>query len=128
LAPLKLASVLQIAVPVCLMGALALPALCAPPKGAAKGPSAANAAAGKKVYEQNRCAACHSINGTGGKAGPDLSSEGSNTAHSVAWLQAEIKNPKSHKPDSKMPSYEASIKGKELSSLATYLSSLKKKK
>ena len=79
------------------------------------------------MYEQNKCANCHAIAGTGGKAGPDLSSEGANSKHTPQWLEAEIKDPKSHKADSSMPSYESKIKGKDLSDLAAYLGSLKKK-
>jgi mono/diheme cytochrome c family protein len=83
-------------------------------------------AEGKKVYEANRCANCHAISGKGGKAGPDLTRTGADPKHTAAWFEAEVKNPKAHKPDSKMPAYADRIKGHELQSLAAYLTSLKK--
>jgi mono/diheme cytochrome c family protein len=81
---------------------------------------------GKKVYEANRCANCHAISGKGGKAGPDLTRTGATPKHTAAWFEEEVKNPKAHKPDSKMPAYADKIKGHDLQALAAYLTSLKK--
>ncbi|HLK60738.1 MAG TPA: cytochrome c [Chthonomonadaceae bacterium] len=97
-------------------------ALAKPP--AAK-PSAAEIAAGKTVYDKNKCTNCHMIASKGGKSGPDLSNVG--TTRTAAWLEAEIKDPSSHKADSAMPAYGEKIKGKDLSNLVAYLGSLKKK-
>jgi mono/diheme cytochrome c family protein len=94
----------------------------APPKG---GGNAALIAQGKKVYEDNHCSSCHAIAGTGGKAGPDLTHTGSKPGHTVAWLEAEIQNPKTHNPKSRMPAYASKIQGNDLKALATYLASLK---
>src|SRR5579871_900857 len=113
-----------------LIGSLLTTALAAPPKGHGKkspGATGKSVAAGQQVYAQNKCVNCHTIAGKGGKAGPELSNEGANTQHTPKWLEAEIKNPKSHKADSSMPSYEDKIKGKDLSDLVAYLGSLKKK-
>jgi cytochrome c oxidase subunit 2 len=96
--------------------------LAGPPKSG----KAASIAGGKMVYEANKCANCHAIQGKGGKVGPDLTRTGASPKHTVAWFAEEVKNPKSHKPDSKMPAYADKIKGKDLQALATYLSSLKK--
>lgn len=95
--------------------------------GMGKKPSTAGIAAGKAVFEQNKCASCHMIAGKGGKSGPDLSAEGANARHTSQWLETEIKNPKSHKADSFMPAYDGKIKGKDLTNLVAYLGSLKKK-
>jgi mono/diheme cytochrome c family protein len=108
--------------------AVLLTSAAAAPQGTvAKKPTAAAIAAGKKVYQANKCANCHMINGVGGKGGPDLSSEGLNTKHTPAWLEAEVKAPTSHKPDSSMPPFGDKIKGADMSNLVAYLGSLKKK-
>ena len=112
-----------------LAGALLTTAAAAPQKGKKPAPMkkpAAAEVAGKKVYDQNKCANCHAIGGKGGKAGPDLSGEGAIAGHNAAWLEAEIKNPKSHKPGGSMPAFADKIKGKDLSNLAAYMGSLKK--
>lgn len=104
-------------------------ALAGPPKKKptppAKGPTAAQIAAGKKVYDANGCGGCHAINGTGGMNGPDLSAVGADAKHTPKWLSTKITNPKASKPDSAMPAYEQ-IKGKDLDNLVAYLGSLKK--
>ncbi|HLV78674.1 MAG TPA: cytochrome c [Chthonomonadaceae bacterium] len=91
-----------------------------PPKG---GGNAALVSQGKKVYEDNHCSACHAIAGKGGKSGPNLSKTGA--SHSAAWLEAEVKDPKSHNPKSRMPAYGSKIQGGNLKALAAYLASLK---
>lgn len=109
-------------------------AVAAPPKGHKKPPTkkttaktntAALIAAGKKVYDANGCANCHAINGKGGKGGPNLSKAGAEAKHTVAWFEAQVKDPKSHNPNSPMPAFGDKIKGKDLTALATYLKSLK---
>lgn len=110
---------------------LATAALAAPPKSHKPPPkkgASSNAALisqGKKVYAANGCANCHTIQGKGGKNGPDLSKTGAETKHTVAWLEDQVKNPKSHDDDSTMPPFGERIKGKDLTALATYLKSLK---
>ncbi|MCW3099089.1 MAG: cytochrome b/b6 [Chthonomonadaceae bacterium] len=88
-------------------------------------PTAAMIAAGAKVYEANGCGGCHMINGKGGTNGPDLSATGADPKHTAKWLETQITSPKTNKSDSTMPPYD-SIKGKDLSNLVAYLSSLKK--
>ena len=78
--------------------------------------------AGRQVYDQHGCSACHMINGQGGKIGPDLSDE-ANKGHSTDWIIAQIRNPKSHDTKSIMPPF-TSLTQEEIRSLAGYLLSL----
>ncbi len=115
---------------VCSISVVATAALAGPPK-SKKGaktsaPSAAEIASGKKLYASNGCGSCHSIGANGGKAGPDLTKEGADAKHTIKWLSDQVSDPKLHKPDSTMPGYAESIKGKDLKAIASYLSSLKK--
>jgi mono/diheme cytochrome c family protein len=97
-------------------------------------------AAGRTVFETNNCARCHTIGGAGGSSGgfggprggpgmgrnrgPDLGTGGKDPSHTVEWLMEQIRNPKSHKADARMPAFEA-IKDDDLRALAEYLASLK---
>jgi len=84
-------------------------------------------AAGQSVYQANNCARCHASGGRGaggrGPRGPDLSRAGAD--HTVDWLVEQIREPRSHKPDSRMPSYGDKISEDDLRALASYLASLK---
>jgi mono/diheme cytochrome c family protein len=97
-------------------------------------------AAGRKVFETNNCARCHTIGGSspggfggppgggpgmGRARGPDLATVGKDPAHTADWLMEQVRNPKAHKPDARMPSYEGKIKDDDLRALAEYLASLK---
>ncbi|HZT78737.1 MAG TPA: cbb3-type cytochrome c oxidase subunit II [Gemmataceae bacterium] len=134
------------------------------PTGAPQGDPVAEAgpfAAGRKVYDANGCARCHTINGQGGfpggppkdafpggppkdafpggppkggfpggpmgkggrAKGPDLAHVG--TKHPSDWLIEHVRNPKAHKPQSRMPGYEGKIGNDDLKALGDYLSSLK---
>ena len=77
---------------------------------------------GRQVYEEQACAACHSIGGVGGTAGPSLSSVGSQ--RDPEWLKRFIVNPAAAQPRSSMPSFD-SLKPEELEELVDYLSTLK---
>jgi ubiquinol-cytochrome c reductase cytochrome b subunit len=59
---------------------------------------------GAQLFQTEGCIGCHRIHGTGGTAGPDLSS-GVIKEKTREWLIAQIRNPKSHFPNSIMPSY-----------------------
>ena len=59
-------------------------------------PSSGDARAGALVYEKNGCAACHTINGTGGFLGPDLTEIGSKRA--VRHLRQSIVDPNADIP------------------------------
>ena len=81
-------------------------------------------AAGKKVYNAQDCSKCHSIDPNAGRGkAPSLATEGKE--HDAAWIAAHIKNPKTHSPMSRMPSYEGKISDADLKSLSEFLASLK---
>jgi cytochrome c oxidase subunit 2 len=67
------------------------------------------------------CNACHTINGAGGKIGPDLSVYGLQRAKEY-MIQHHI-NPRSVVGGSIMPDFDYSVSG--LEAIALYLSSLK---
>ena len=109
-------------------GVLVAVAACSAAFGQAAKPAASAAGMidqGKKVYAANGCAACHTIAGKGGSAGPDLSTTGGDSQHTVAWFSVQVATPKKNNPSSAMPSFATSIKGVNMTALATYLSSLK---
>ena len=61
----------------------------------------------------------------GGNQAPDLGKVGQEPAHTVEWFMAYVRNPKSQKPDAKMPSFEGKVNEEDLHSLAEYLAGLK---
>ncbi len=77
---------------------------------------------GAQLFRNGRCQECHTINGKGGSAGPNLTAVGSR--RSREYIIEQIKNPKSHNPNSEMPSFD-SLPEKDINDLADYLSSLK---
>lgn len=77
--------------------------------------------AGKKVYQQRGCAACHIVAGVGGKVGPDLTSIGRN--RDSGFLYKWLKNPQAVKPAAIMPNLN--LTDKEIKPLVEYLTSLK---
>jgi cbb3-type cytochrome oxidase cytochrome c subunit len=102
-------------------------ALAKPPKkGKSSKATAAQIAAGKKVYDASGCQNCHAIAGKGGKIGPDLSKVGAEASHTPKWFEAKVTNPKASNPHSSMPAFASKIKGKDLTNLGLYLASLKK--
>jgi len=88
--------------------------------------SAANlpkeAAHGEELFRSQGCSACHAIGGVGGNIGPDLTKVGSR--RDKEWIEDQIKNPKSHNPNSIMPSF-AALPRENIEDLADYLSGLK---
>ena len=74
---------------------------------------------GKNIFNSRGCIACHTMNGIGGKIGPNLTNESQN-GHTKDWIIAQLKNPKSHFPKSVMPSFSI-LSNKQLSDLADYL-------
>ncbi len=85
----------------------------------------AGAEKGAKVFATMGCTACHTVNGVGGHVGPDLSGEGLK-AHSIAWLMAQIRNPKSHDPKTVMPPFTM-LSNVQVGELVDYLTSLRSK-
>jgi cbb3-type cytochrome oxidase cytochrome c subunit len=98
-------------------------------------------AAGKKALVASGCMRCHTVNGAraGGAPGPggpgpggpgarapDLGKVGSVTEHNVDWFIKYVRDPKSTKPNSRMPPQpEAKINDADLRAVAEYLASLK---
>ena len=58
---------------------------------------------GQKIFVKERCITCHSFRGQGGVAGPDLTDV--RKRRGTIWLTRQIRNAKTHNPDSRMPSY-----------------------
>jgi mono/diheme cytochrome c family protein len=77
---------------------------------------------GKELYGTLGCAACHVVNGQGGKAGPDLSNE-ANKGRSRSWLTTKIRNPKADNPQTLMPAY-GNLSDQQVSNLVDYMLSL----
>ena len=99
--------------------------------------SALTAGAGKLLFEQSGCYACHYIGnpnkthqtgdqavGKGGVAGPELSWEG--TRHSQKWMVEHYKNPQAFVPGSIMPIFPFS--DSQRAALSLYDSSLRPSK
>jgi cbb3-type cytochrome oxidase cytochrome c subunit len=62
----------------------------------------------------------------GGRRAPDLGKVGGEPGHTVDWFVKYIRNPKSVKPDARMPAFDdKKIKDEDLRVLAEYLASLK---
>lgn len=77
---------------------------------------------GEAIFKAQGCSACHMIGGIGGTVGPDLTKVGGR--RDKEWIEKQLKNPKSHNPNSIMPSY-AKLPEKDREDLADYLSGLK---
>jgi len=88
------------------------------------GVSRAAAKRGQQLFQSSGCIGCHTVNGQGGKVGPDLSDEG-NAGHSAQWLKTQIRNPKAHDPQTTMPAFDK-LTGQQVNDLVDYLESLKK--
>ncbi|MHA4866144.1 cytochrome c oxidase subunit II [Duganella sp. PWIR1] len=94
--------------------------------------------AGRRIFEQQRCGACHTIRGAGGSAqgaqatlGPDLTHVGSRLhigagtlRNDRGALEAWIANPHISKPGVRMPA-SADLPLADLQALAAYLEQLK---
>jgi cbb3-type cytochrome oxidase cytochrome c subunit len=77
---------------------------------------------GKNVYDQYRCDLCHKIGDKGSIVGPELTLVGSK--RDFLWLAKQIKDPKSHNPNSQMPPFPQISEG-EIHALVGYLANLK---
>ena len=90
--------------------------------GAAPTPWRPDPAAGQQVFAKRGCKACHSIRGTGGGLGPDLTFEGEVAGHDADWHRRHLANPKSTSPGSVMPRFN--LPEQERENLIAYLRSL----
>ncbi|MDP2660798.1 MAG: c-type cytochrome [Dehalococcoidia bacterium] len=80
--------------------------------------------AGRAVYQANGCASCHSIQGVGGKVGPDLA--GLADRMDAAKITQYTANPKAVNPNAIMRPYVPPLTPTDLDQLTQYLISLKK--
>ncbi len=69
------------------------------------------------------CVGCHTLDGDGGKQGPDLSHEG--TKHDLATLRRWITNPEAVDPEADMPAFGKRLKPQELDAIAQFLAARK---
>ena len=83
--------------------------------------SSPTAIKGENVYNTYGCVACHTMSGSGGKIGPDLTNEYMRN-RSEQWLSVQITNSKAHFPSSIMPNYSMLSK-EQLDNLMEYLNS-----
>ena len=77
---------------------------------------------GARIFLAQHCNTCHSIHGSGGTLAPDLSHEGS--GQTKDWILVQINDPRSHKPDSIMPSFKQ-LPEADKEELADYLAGLR---
>jgi mono/diheme cytochrome c family protein len=122
-----------------LLASLSLLAACggggstagAPAATAAGGAAAAgNATNGKALFASSGCASCHTISGTGGKIGPDLTAVGSRL--SVAQISDQLNDPKQRPAPytqvsgpAAMPKPAFAGNPSQVADVAAYLASLK---
>ena len=95
------------------------PAAATPPQAAQPATPSAGEKAGADLFKTKGCLACHRIGGAGGSIGPDLSDEGLK-GRSRPWLADQIRNPKSHDPNSVMPSF-ATLDQQDIERLIDFL-------
>ena len=65
------------------------------------------------------CIGCHTLDGDGGREGPDLSGIGAK--HDRATLRRWIADPEAVDPDAEMPAFDSRLTADELDSIAAYL-------
>jgi mono/diheme cytochrome c family protein len=89
---------------------------------AMKGPPSGNA-----VFD-SKCANCHAVLAPSGEAGlkkkgPNLSKIGGE--HDTEWIASYVKDPKSKKPNSKMPEFGSKLSADEVKSVSDFLAGKK---
>jgi cytochrome c2 len=78
---------------------------------------------GKALYEQ-KCKVCNAIKGDGGKmAATGGPLDGIGGKHDAAWFKEYLANPKSKKPDSKMP--KLPLNEQQITDLTAFLGTVK---
>jgi ubiquinol-cytochrome c reductase cytochrome b subunit len=75
---------------------------------------------GARIYQANRCATCHIVNGVGMKIGPPLNGLSKRAARS--WVEEHFINPQKLSPGSIMPAYR--LPKNDLENLTNYLFAL----
>src|SRR5208283_1686710 len=80
----------------------------------------ANTTDGATLFEKERCICCHSFNAQGADIGPDLT--GIANRRSDEWIRDQVRNPKLHSSDPRMPGHEY-LSRKQINSIIKYLKS-----
>jgi mono/diheme cytochrome c family protein len=75
---------------------------------------------GEPLFNEQKCVTCHRFKGQGGMAGPDLTEV--TKRRSTAWIMRQIKNSRSHNPESRMPVYDH-LNYLEICAIISYLRS-----
>ncbi|MCP5113431.1 MAG: c-type cytochrome, partial [bacterium] len=75
---------------------------------------------GAMIYQENKCGACHQVNGAGQSFGPPLNGVGERRAKE--WLVEHFRDPKKFEPTSMMPAYD--FPADEMEAIVTYLRAL----
>ncbi len=78
---------------------------------------------GASLFKSEGCIACHTINGKGGKVGPNLSHIGANNL-SYRWMKKQLTDPAAHFRNNIMPPFK-SMPPAQINMLVNYLESLK---
>jgi len=89
---------------------------------ASNAPEGLHASPGAELFRSQGCTGCHSVQGKGGNIGPALSGEIVRT-RGRQWIVEQIRNPKSHNPNTIMPVFD-SLSDKQVSELVDYLMNL----
>lgn len=74
---------------------------------------------GRRVYQAQNCAVCHSIKGAGGKAGPDLTDIGDRM--DAAKIHQYIESPKAVNPNATMPGFIPPLSHEDVEQATRYL-------
>jgi ubiquinol-cytochrome c reductase cytochrome b subunit len=75
---------------------------------------------GAMVYQQNRCGACHQVNGAGIKLGPPLN--GLASRRSREWVEEHFRDPQKLSPGTTMPAYH--FNARDMERITSWLMSL----
>ncbi len=89
------------------------------PQQSAQSGQAGQRESGVQIFQTAGCTACHSVEGRGGTIGPALS-KGALSGKGRAWIVEQIRNPKSHNPNTIMPAFTA-LSGQQVDILVSYL-------
>jgi ubiquinol-cytochrome c reductase cytochrome b subunit len=67
------------------------------------------------------CISCHTIDGDGGKQGPDLTHAARKPDRDAAWFERWVADPGEVNPDADMPAFGGKLSSSELKAIAAYL-------
>ena len=68
-----------------------------------------------------KCVSCHTIDGDGGREGPDLTHAAKSRDRTAAWFRRWITDPGLVNPDAEMPAFGGKLSDAELTAIAEYL-------